>query len=97
VGASKTVAPSSYGAKNKLVTKDRADELRAKIREKLKTQLNSGIDPEMLSMGAELAAFHIEAGARKFTDFAKALPTTSGSRSRTLDSTSVRGTMALAT
>ena len=64
---------SSYGANNKLVSKDRADELRRRLKDKLKNQLNSGIDPEMLAMGAELAAFHIEAGARKFSDFAKAI------------------------
>lgn len=62
-----------WGAKNKLVSKDRAAELRAKLRDKLKNQLNAGIDPEVLAIGAELAAFHIEAGARKFADFARAL------------------------
>jgi N12 class adenine-specific DNA methylase len=67
------IGDSSYGAKNRLVTKDRAEELRAKLRAKLATQLNSGIDPEILSMGTELAVFHIEAGARKFADFTKAM------------------------
>jgi hypothetical protein len=47
--------------------------LRAKLKAKLQTQLNSGIDPEVLAMGTELAVFHIEAGARKFGDFAKAM------------------------
>ena len=62
-----------YGAKNKLVTAARADEIRAKLKAKFKGQLNAGIDPEILSMGTELAAFHIEAGARKFADVARAI------------------------
>ncbi|WP_312834500.1 PLxRFG domain-containing protein [Comamonas sp.] len=63
---------SSYGAANKLVTADRAAELRERLKKKL-GQLNSGIDPEMLAIGTELAVFHIEAGARKFADFAQAI------------------------
>ena len=57
-----------------MVTKDRAAEIRAKLKSKLNgSQLNSGFDPEILALGAELAAFHIEAGVRKFADFAKAI------------------------
>lgn len=62
-----------YGASNKLVSADRAAEVRAKLKAKLKGQLNSGIDPEVLALGAELAAFHLEAGARKFADVARAV------------------------
>lgn len=66
--------PSEYGAKNKLVSQDRAAELRAKLKAKLNgSQLNAGIDPEVLAMGTELAVFHIEAGVRKFADFAKTM------------------------
>ena len=65
--------PSAYGAKNTMVSAERAAELSAKLKAKLSTQMNAGIDPEILAMGAELAAFHIEAGARKFADFAKAV------------------------
>lgn len=68
-----TKQPSDYGAKNKLVTKTEADAIRERMRNKLRNQLNSGIDPEMLADGARLAVFHIEAGARKFGDFAKAI------------------------
>ena len=35
----------------------------------------AGIDPEMLAIGTELAAFHIEAGARRFADFAQRITT----------------------
>lgn len=68
----KTKQSSSYGKDNKLVSQDRAAELREKLKAKL-GQLNSGIDPELLSIGTELAVFHIEAGARKFTALAKAM------------------------
>jgi len=65
---------SEYGAKNKLVTQDRAAELREKLKEKLNpNRLNAGIDPELVAIGTELAVFHIEAGARRFADFARAM------------------------
>lgn len=67
------IKQTAYGAKNTLVSTDRAAELRKKLQEKLRNQLNAGIDPEMLAMGAELAAFHIEAGARKFAELARAI------------------------
>lgn len=63
-----------YGANNKLVSRERAAELRDRLKKKLSgTQLNSGIDPELLAIGTELAVFHLEAGARKFAEFAKAI------------------------
>lgn len=55
---------------NTLVSDDRAAELRKRLKAKL-TQLNSGIDPEILAIGAELAVYHIERGARTFAAFAK--------------------------
>ena len=66
-----TAAPE-YGANNKLVSQDRAAELRKKLKAKF-SQLNSGLDPEILAIGTELAVFHIEAGVRKFADFARAM------------------------
>lgn len=63
---------SDYGTHNTLVSADRAAELREKLKKKL-AQLNSGIDPEMMAIGTELAVFHIEAGARKFTGLAQAM------------------------
>jgi N12 class adenine-specific DNA methylase len=59
-----------YGVSNKLVSKDRYEELKNKLRGKL-GQMNIGFDPELFSIGAEMAAYHIEAGARKFGDFAQ--------------------------
>ena len=66
----------AYGAGNKLITADRAAAVRERLKQKLKdaaSTTSSGIDPEFLQLGTELAAFHLEAGARKFADFAKAI------------------------
>lgn len=57
---------------NKLVTDERYAELKARMRKKL-GQLNSGIDPEIFAIGTEMALYHIERGARKFTEYAKAM------------------------
>lgn len=62
---------NDYGANNKLVSRDRYEELKKRMRQKLGGQLNMGIDPEILAIGTEMAAFHIEAGARKFADYAR--------------------------
>lgn len=59
-----------YGSQNKVVSTERYEELRKKLRSKL-NNLNAGYDPELLQIGAEMAAYHVEAGARKFVDFAK--------------------------
>ncbi|MDO4163141.1 MAG: helicase-related protein [Bacteroides sp.] len=58
---------------NKIVSDERYAELRERMRKKLGGQLNMGIDPEILAIGAEMAVYHIEKGARKFTDYAKAM------------------------
>lgn len=63
-------AEKAMPSENTLVTDDRAAELRARLKAKL-SQLNSGIDPEILAIGAELAVYHIERGARTFAAFAK--------------------------
>ena len=65
-----TPKPKAEASENRLVSDDRAAELRARLKAKL-SQLNSGIDPEILAIGAELAVYHIERGARKFSAFAK--------------------------
>ena len=33
--------------------------------------LNTGFDPEILAIGTQMAAFHVEAGARRFADYAR--------------------------
>ncbi|WP_462375800.1 LPD38 domain-containing protein [Segatella buccae] len=54
---------------NRLVTDERYEELKKRMRSKL-GQLNMGVDPEMLAIGAEMAVYHIEKGARKFGEYA---------------------------
>ena len=59
---------------NRLVTDERAAELRKRLREKLNpNRLNAGIDPEVLAIGTELAVYHIEKGARRFKAFSTAI------------------------
>lgn len=58
---------------NTLVTDDEYEELKKRMRMKLRGQLNMGIDPEILEIGISMAVYHIERGARKFTEYAKAM------------------------
>ena len=60
-------------AGNRLVSEERYAELKARMKRKLGGQLNMGIDPEILAIGAEMAVYHIEKGARKFTEFARGM------------------------
>lgn len=55
-------------SKNKVFTPDKIDAARAVLKSK-GTQFNTGIDPESFKALVTIAAGHIEAGARKFTDF----------------------------
>ena len=57
---------------NRLVTDERYEELKKRMRAKL-GQLNMGVDPEMLAIGAEMAVYHIEKGARAFGEYAKGM------------------------
>ena len=57
---------------NRLVTDERYAELRERMRKKL-GQMNSGVDPETLAIGIEMAVYHLEKGAHKFTEYAKAM------------------------
>lgn len=59
-------------SENKVFTEDAAAKARALLKSKL-TQLNSGIDPEILQAGITLAGYHIEKGARTFAAYAKAM------------------------
>lgn len=59
-------------SRNRIVSSARYEELKKRMREKL-NQLNAGIDPEIIAIGAEMAVYHIERGAVKFADYAKAM------------------------
>jgi hypothetical protein len=66
--------PKTEPSPNRLVTDERAAELRERLKAKLNpNRLNSGIDPEIVAIGTELAVYHIEKGARRFTAWAKAV------------------------
>ena len=64
--------PKNEGALG-LVSDERMAELKERLRKKLGGQLNVGIDPEILVIGMELAAGHIDRGVKKFADFAKVM------------------------
>lgn len=66
-----TQTEEGYGKGNKLVSRDRYEELKKRMQAKLRGQANAGFDPEILAIGTEMAMFHVEAGARTFIDFAK--------------------------
>lgn len=58
-------------AGNKLFTTDKVAAARARMKEKLAgTQLNSGIDPELLMDGMVIAGAYVESGVRNFADYA---------------------------
>jgi hypothetical protein len=65
-------AASTEEGQNRIVSSSRYEELKKRMREKL-NQLNAGIDPEIIAIGAEMAVYHIERGAIKFADYAKAM------------------------
>jgi len=65
-------ATGNYGKSNKVFTESAADKARALLKSKL-GQLNSGLDPEIVQAGITLAGYHIEAGARDFSSYTKAM------------------------
>lgn len=56
-----------------LVSDERMQELKARIKKKLRGQLNAGVDPEVLAIGLELAVGYIDRGLSKFSRFAETL------------------------
>ena len=62
--------PIEKKGNKRLVSNERYEELKKRMRSKL-GQLNLGVDPEMLAIGAEMAVYHIENGARAFGAYAK--------------------------
>lgn len=64
--------PTRYGDKNKAFKKTDAEKARELLKKKL-NQLNVGLDPEMMQAGITLAGYHVEAGARAFADYSKAM------------------------
>lgn len=69
----KSVKVTEHKSSNRLVTDERYAELKKRMQQKLRGQMNMGIDPEILAIGTEMAVYHIEKGARKFAEYAKAM------------------------
>lgn len=65
--------PSDRPAPNYLVSDARREELRKRLKDKLRNQVSAGIDPEIIAIGAELTVASIERGVRRFMDVAAEL------------------------
>ncbi len=52
---------------------ERFEELRKRLKQKIRGQLNIGVDPEILTIGIEMSYLVLKNGARKFKDFAEQL------------------------
>src|SRR5690606_16139589 len=50
-----------------------AEALKKRLLEKINNEVRSGLDPELLSVGIELATLYVEAGAKTFGRFAKSM------------------------
>lgn len=57
----------------RIVSDSRMEELKKRLRSKLGGQLNVGVDPEVLAIGAEMAVGYLERGVTKFADFARTM------------------------
>jgi hypothetical protein len=61
---------AGYGDKNVVFTKDRLARAQEAVRRKLSPdRLNAGIDPTVIPHLLTIAGYHLEAGAREFTDW----------------------------
>lgn len=66
------IAPETYGSRNRLVSTERAEAARARLKQKFSpNRLNAGLDPTVLADLAELGAYHMEAGVRSFPQWSK--------------------------
>ena len=72
-GAKRTRKKEEAKVDKRLVSDERMEELKKRLREKLRGQLNMGIDPELLAIGTEIAVGHIERGVSKFSEYAKTM------------------------
>jgi hypothetical protein len=66
------VRPEGYGKSNKIFTEERANAARERVLKKF-GRTNALLDPELLRDGIEIAGYHIEAGARSFANYSKAM------------------------
>lgn len=64
--------PLTYGSQNTLVSTSEYEDLIKQFKSKTKN-ITSGIDPELAVLTTKIAVYHLEAGVRKFADFAAAV------------------------
>ena len=70
-GKKKKTSPSSQKATRVLVSEEQHLKNQARLKELLRgTTLNVGINPEILALGIQEAAYYLEGGIRRFVDFA---------------------------
>lgn len=67
------VRAAEYGRRNAFVTREVYDATRAALREKLNRMSVNPLDPAILVDLAKIGAFHLEAGARSFASWSKAM------------------------
>ena len=65
-------AAKAAGSKNTIFTDEAYEKAKARMKARL-NRLNMGIDPEMVADQIVIAGYHVERGARKFAEFARAL------------------------
>lgn len=78
INDTKTAKPRLEISENRLVSEDVFKAAQERLMNKLKNQLNSGVDPEMFKDGIIVTAYHIERGARTFAAYAKLMVETMG-------------------
>jgi len=70
--AEPAVTPPAYGSQNKLVTKDELEEARKILREALSgIHMGVPLSPQVVQAGIKIAVYHVEAGSRAFTAYAR--------------------------
>ena len=72
-GQSGGVAGVDYGASNSLFTKDQHEQDLADLRDELNNLQMAVINPKLAAIGMRIAGYHIEAGARAFADYSRAV------------------------
>jgi len=60
-----------FGAKNTVFKKDEAEEALERLRKRIKSQLDVGLDPDMMKDMFKVGGYLFESGVRKFADWAK--------------------------
>lgn len=70
--AEPAVTKSAYGESNTITSKEAYEAAKARLKAGLK-KVTSGVDPTLMPDAIIVGMYHIEAGIRKFADFAKAM------------------------